>query len=267
MGLPIYYDIYPCKGDTCLGQLLLIHGWGMNSLVWDDLIPLLNDDYEIYIVDLPGLGRSPISQDDYNLESMLEQILTIASPRSIWVGWSLGGLVVQLAALNYPERIEQAYMISSTPKFVSDDVWPGMSKNIFQQFQDYLQEDWEGTLIRFLTLQCKGSETIKEDTKKLREYLFYYGLPATKALRDGLVILGDTDLRKGLTTVHIPLHFIFGEFDALIPKIVFSHIEELNPLIKTYHVKGASHASHISHPQKIKAIIENNQDHDIKASL
>lgn len=249
MALEIYHDIYPCQGEKKFGHLVMVHGWGMNSLVWDDLIPLLLPCYDITIIDLPGMGRSPLPEGEYNLAFLVEKVLALAPAKAIWFGWSLGALVVQKIASQHPERIEQGFLIAGTPKFVASADWPlAMPLNVFEKFQALLEEDWQGTLIRFLTLQCKGSESVKEDTRKLREYLFHYGLPATKALREGLNILKQVDLRHELTQLSVPLTFMFGEYDVLVPNKAQTEIQTINSNIAVFLISGASHAAHISHP-------------------
>lgn len=257
MSLVLYHDTYICTSPSteaakAKGHLVFLHGWGMNSLVWDELIPLLNTDYDVTLIDLPGLGRSPIASGVYDLNTVTEQVLKVAPEKTIWIGWSLGALIVQHINALYPERLQKAFLIAGTPRFVANEQWPyAMPLNVFEKFQALLEEDWQGTLIRFLTLQCKGSESIKEDTRKLREYLFHHGLPANKALREGLNILKDNDLQHALKNNRNGLHFILGEYDTLIPSKVKTTLESMNEYITVDIISGASHVPHLSHPQQV----------------
>ncbi len=38
--------------------LVFFHGWGFDSQVWLSLVPLLEDKYELILVDLPGFGAA-----------------------------------------------------------------------------------------------------------------------------------------------------------------------------------------------------------------
>ncbi len=254
--LSLYHDTYVATAEKARGNLVLLHGWGMNSLVWDDLIPLLNTNYDVTVIDLPGMGRSPISSGDYDLNSITEQILSVAPEKAIWIGWSLGALIVQHINEIKPESIQQAFLIAGTPQFVASDEWIyAMPLDVFEKFQALLEEDWQGTLIRFLTLQCKGSESIKDDTKKLREYLFHHGLPATKALREGLNILKDNQLQDALKNNANSLHFILGEYDTLLPAKVKENLLSLNEHITVDVIAGASHVPHLSHAEQVNTCI------------
>ncbi len=256
--LTLYHDVYPAlEAETdAVPNLVLLHGWGMNSLIWDELVPLLNKQCHITLIDLPGMGRSPLHGGEYTLKSVCEKIIEVAPQRAIWLGWSLGGLCVQYLAQHKPEKIERAFLLAATPKFVASDNWPkAMPEKVFSQFQALLEEDWQGTLIRFLTLQCKGSESIREDTRKMRERLFHHGLPAQKALREGLNILKDNDLREALTACEVPIDFILGEYDTLIPQQAAQAIQALNPQVTIHCVQGASHVPQLSHAQAVAKII------------
>lgn len=65
--------------------LVLFHGWGFDSQIWSHLIHLLEQSYQLYLVDLPGFGLTP-TQDWHafkvNLLAQLPSIFVVA-------GWSM----------------------------------------------------------------------------------------------------------------------------------------------------------------------------------
>ena len=53
--------------------LVMMHGWGMHSGVWQPLVKRLSKDYMLYLVDLPGMGSSrPI--EPYHLHAMADEV-------------------------------------------------------------------------------------------------------------------------------------------------------------------------------------------------
>ncbi len=38
---------------------MLIHGWGLHAIVFDDIVPALLERFRVTVVDLPGMG--PVS--------------------------------------------------------------------------------------------------------------------------------------------------------------------------------------------------------------
>ncbi len=253
-----YYDTFACTGQNQdnPSDLVLIHGWGMHSAVWDELIPPLLEQYQVTVIDLPGLGRSPMPGGDYNLDYLVEQVAAVAPPRAIWVGWSLGGLVASRLALQQPERVMALITIASSPCFVSSKRWPlAMNEQVLQKFREVLQEDWEGTLIRFLALQCKDSQTIKSDIRYLKDIVFLHGLPAQKALREGLKILAEVDLLDDIGKIGCPVLHVFGENDNLVPVGVSKDVLSYQPKAKTAVIKGVSHVPFISAPDLVAAAL------------
>lgn len=252
MTLALYHDVYRCtdiKDAEDAPELIVIHGWGLHSVVWDNVMPVLLSHFQVTVVDLPGLGRSPIPSGDYDLEYLTEQVLAIAPAEAVWMGWSLGGMIAMNAAAKYPERVSGLITVASTPQFVADKHWPlALNAEVLSQFQALLAEDWEGTLVRFLALQCKDSSTIKEDIRFLKEIVFFHGHPSTKALRCGLEVLAGVHLVDKLVQIKAPTLHILGEMDNLIPVGISRSLKESQPDAQIAVIKGASHVPFISDP-------------------
>ena len=250
MGLTLYHDRYRCTGNMDNPpELIVLHGWGMHSLVWDEVMPALLEHFQVTVVDLPGLGRSPMPGGEYTLDYLVEHVLAVAPAKAVWLGWSLGGMVAMRTASQFPERVAGLITVASTPKFVADGQWPlAMKEEVLKAFQQVLLEDAEGTLIRFLSLQCKDSERIKDDIRALKELVYFHGIPAQKALRCGLEILQAVDLRQDLQRIQCPTLHLFGERDHLIPVGVSDAVGDLQPAAHTAVIKGVAHLPFLSAP-------------------
>ena len=63
---------------TTIGQgpwLVLLHGWALNSHVWDDVVPRLASEFTVVCVDLPGHGASEWQPRINDLDSLAESVL------------------------------------------------------------------------------------------------------------------------------------------------------------------------------------------------
>lgn len=246
-----FYNTYRCTGAAAedAEDLVLLHGWGLHSIVWDDVMPALLETFRVTVIDLPGMGQSPLPADEYSLDFISAHIEAVLPRKFHLLGWSLGGLVALALAAKIPERIQTLVTVACSPKYVVADDWlPAMPAAILDKFSQIYAEDNEGTLIRFLALNAKGSMTMKEDVKKLKDILFFCGLPAPRALREGLGILRDTDLRNTLAALTIPSLMIFGEQDQIVPVAVAAEIEARGYPVKISIIKGVSHVPFISAP-------------------
>lgn len=253
MALTLYHDVFRCTGKKegeAIPELVVIHGWGLHSVVWDNVMPTLLSHFQVTVVDLPGLGRSPIPGGDYDLDYLTQQVLQVAPSQAVWMGWSLGGMIAMNAAATFPDRVTGLISVASSPQFVADERWPlALNADVLSHFQALLEEDWEGTLIRFLALQCKDSSTIKEDVRFLKEIVFFHGHPSTKALRCGLDVLANVRLLDSLGSIDVPTLHILGEKDNLIPVGVSRGLKEYQPEAHVAVIKGASHVPFISDPE------------------
>ncbi|MCP5077676.1 MAG: alpha/beta fold hydrolase, partial [Psychromonas sp.] len=48
-------------------DLVLLHGWGVNSAVWQPVVELLGKHFRLHLIDLPGFGESK-AVADYSLD-------------------------------------------------------------------------------------------------------------------------------------------------------------------------------------------------------
>ncbi|WMS89178.1 alpha/beta fold hydrolase [Pleionea litopenaei] len=100
----------------------------------------------------------------------------------------------------------------------------------------------------FLAIQTMGSPTQKEDIQRLKESVFIHGQPSLKALRGGLNILNQTDLRDKAADISHPWLRVYGRLDGLVPVKAAQQIGQLSPSSEESVFRKASHAPFLSHP-------------------
>ena len=219
-----------------------------HSGIWEMLADDLAEHFTLHMIDLPGFGRSPIPGDPYTLDLLTEQVLKVAPDNAHYLGWSLGGLIATNIAIETPERVNKLITVASNPRFVQEDDWQhAMKANIMDSFCRYLEEDYQGTIIRFLAIQAIGSETQKDDIRRLRDTVFIHGVPAGKALRGGLELLNQVDLRSQLNKVKAPMLRLYGRLDSLVPAKTAEQVAGLIPHSQHKVYPKASHAPFLSH--------------------
>jgi len=246
-----FHNTYRCTGSAGdePPDLVLLHGWGLHSIVWDDVMPALLHHFRVTVIDLPGMGQSPLPNQDYTLDFLVDQVREVMPAHCHLVGWSLGGLVAIRLAQRFPQQILSLVTVACSPCFVVRDDWlAAMRAEILQKFAELYEEDNEGTLIRFLALNAKGSDTQQQDVAKLRDILYFCGLPAPRALREGLVILRDADLRDALAELKQPVLMLFGEHDHIVPAAALEAVRDLAPHVEVALMQGVSHVPQVSAP-------------------
>ena len=199
--------------------LVLLHGWGWSSQIWEPLIPLLSQRFQLFLIDLPGFGQSPLGDYDYSFESITPLLTDCVPDTAIWLGWSLGGLFAWWLAANFPEKVEKLITVAASPRFLQDGAWPGISVPTLRQFAAMLRKNFEITLKDFLELQLRGSPGYHTLLVELQRQV-QAAPPQLPALEGGLQLLQTADLRPDLQKITCPSLHIFGERDRIVPAAV-----------------------------------------------
>ena len=236
--------------------LVLVHGWGMHAGVWMPLLPRLEKRWRVTMIELPGHGESDFLQGD--VHDWGRALLKSAPESATWLGWSLGAMVSLAAAATAPERFEALVLAGGTPRFVREPGWEcGMQKTLLDSFANELFSSPERTMLRFLGLQVRGAENERETLKQLRSGVRQRPQAGREALRCGLDLLLQTELRPHLSGLRVPSLWLFGEKDTLVSAKTADHVRRLQPLARTHVIRSAGHAPFLSHPEAcLKALEE-----------
>lgn len=227
--------------------LVLLHGWGMHSGVWQHLVKRLSTQYMLYLVDLPGMGSSrPV--EPYHLHALADEVAQVIPGVSDIMGWSLGGLVAQRIALNQPDRVRRLILVGSTPRFVSSEDWPhGISPVHFHNFAESVNRDYKASMLQFLTLQCMKANDARATLRQLRASFDLKPSPTQTTLNRSLSILLDSDLREEVGALRKPTLLIHGDRDTLAPVTAAHWMSQHLPMAFLRVMAGAAHAPFLSH--------------------
>lgn len=224
-------------------DLVLIHGWGMNSAVWSSLVVPLAESYRLHLIDMPGHGHSNFDSHYTDLDQWVDAVMQVVPESAIWVGWSLGSMLSQRAAVKYPNRVEGLVCMGGTPRFSQNEGWPhAMAQETLLGFATDLKQDHSKTLDRFLLLQAHGDSKVRKLLRPLRQELTSRPKPDEQALKVGLDLLLHTDLRSDMSQIKCHSIWLFGRRDRLVPVAVADDIHSLLPQAQ---IEIFQHAAHL----------------------
>lgn len=238
-------------------SITFLHGWGLNGSIFEPLAEQFTDQWQVDLIDLPGHGKSPLIEGDYTLKNIAQAVADALTEKTTLLGWSLGGMVAQQVAIDFPDKVKQLILIASTPQFIKSKEWPcATSEAVLDSFSTALENDYKSTLQTFLALQAKGSESAREDIRLMRKKLFSHGEPQTTALQGGLEILKSSRLRGQLNKITMPVQIIMGQHDTLMPHPAGPEFNKLLSDSQCHIIKHAGHAPFISHLEETTNIIK-----------
>lgn len=136
--------------------VMLVHGFGNESHIWEDFAPSVAGVYQVYAMDLRGHGDSdwdPEARYDYeshqaDLEAVTENL---GFERVVLVGHSLGGRVCMRYAAANPAQVAGLVIVDSAPELdargitrISQDVEQHRdpSFDTVQQYESYLSTSY-----------------------------------------------------------------------------------------------------------------------------
>jgi len=245
--------------------LVFIHGWGLNSAVWQPCLTQLAKNFEVITLDLPGFATNKDYQlGEYSLVEITDAIAQVVAKPAVYIGWSLGGLVASQMAIMHPEQVLALITVASSPQFVEQENWPGIKAHVLANFHQQLAEDTTKTINNFLKIQAMGSPHIRQDIKVIRDLVMQYQQPERQALDDSLRLLETSNLSEQLAAIKQPFLRLYGKLDGLVPKQVIPLVASLAPNSEQHIFAQASHAPFISHQAEFLAILQSWLSEQIK---
>lgn len=113
--IDLYYESHGF-GDP----ILLIPGLGSDANTWAPFVPKFSDRYRVVIVENRGSVRSSIPPSPYTTVQMAEDAAalldTLGIRRAHVIGKSMGGMIAQILAARYPEKVRSVVLASTIMK-------------------------------------------------------------------------------------------------------------------------------------------------------
>lgn len=240
--------------------LVLLHGWALNSRVFDTLAATLERDFSLLAIDLPGHGRSPEPEDlqrqGWTLPALAAIVRPLVPRGALLLGWSLGGQVVLQLAHDAPGHAAALVLVSTTPRFTRGDGWnDGVAPELLAHFAAHLRSDYRATVHDFLELQVRGSREAGAALAALQAALFAQGEAPAAVLQRSLEVLRQADLRAQLPAITTPALVIGGQYDRVTPPGAARALAAALPDARHHELARCGHAPFLTHEAEFAALL------------
>ena len=109
---------YTEKGEGT--PLILLHGNGEDSSIFDKFGEKLSKKYRVIAIDTRGHGKSPLGEEDFSIYQFAEDLKDFMDLHKIEkaniLGFSDGGNIAMVFASKYPERVEKLILNGANSK-------------------------------------------------------------------------------------------------------------------------------------------------------
>ncbi len=244
--------------------LFLLHGFSGSTSDWTEIIPLLNNNFNIITVDLIGHGKSdsPVDVSLYTTQAMVEQLFKIikkiTDKKIFLAGYSMGGRVALSFAVKHKEILNGLILESSSAgikdekqrieRIQSDEKLAQFIENHpIEEFVDY----WMNIDLFKSQKNLPKSILVKVRESKLKNNKtgLAYSL---RGFGQGTM----PNLLNEIKNVSIKSLLISGELDLKYSKIN-SELSKLFPDVQHIIIKNAGHNTHLEQPSSFADVINN----------
>jgi pimeloyl-ACP methyl ester carboxylesterase len=233
---------YVPLGDPAGRAVVLIHGYTDSARDWVPLVPYLSAQLRLILVDLRGHGRSDKPECCYTRWDFAYDVKLLLDAlgveRADLVGHSLGSLIVQSFAENWPERARRVVLISSSggPRAGSPPRKPAYDyASQIRQLREPLDPDSP-----FMVEWWASPTPVDEDFIR-RERRDSAAIPLRvwlAVLDQGLVY---EDLQRTLPRLRAPALLLWGSKDPIIEEEARQTLREALPQAQVKVFPGLGH--------------------------
>lgn len=237
-------------------NIIILNGWGIHTEIWKFIVHNLRHQFKFHLIDLPGSGKNK-NITPIKIDKIIEILRQKMPKNSIWIGWSIGGLIVNYFGLCYPEYVLAIINVASSPCFIEKKNWPGIKKNVVNKLYFNLKTRYHQTIRNFLDLEQIISQKFHSDIIVLKNILSLQSQPHLELLKNNLEIIFLLDLRLDIILLRTPLLRIYGELDNLVPTSIIPILDKQWPQTKSVVIKKAAHAPFITNKNEFCFILSN----------
>ena len=205
---------YSIKGSGT--PLVLIHGFGEDSRIWEDFLPTFKD-FKVVTIDLPGSGDSEV-MENMSIARMAKVIHAVLKAeeiaKCIMIGHSMGGYVTIAFAKLYPSKLLGFGLFHSHPYADSAEKKAGRKKGI-----DFIKNNGVKPFFRGLTPQLFAPEFVKTNKPIIDKTIDRANqLPEKGIIAQLKAMRNRPDNTSVLKNAQVPVLFIIGKKDRAVPE-------------------------------------------------
>ncbi len=249
-------------GDIANPAVLLVHGLGAAGLSdWRLLVPALEKDFHVILLDLPGFGRSSAPPGQYsptNYARVLREVKQRYHAKPIYViGHSMGGAVSLRYTALYPDDVKQlvlvnaagilertAFMKNNAHAFIQGNALPiaiGGTKSLAQGISDRLFGVLGG---------------LYDPTQTIGNNEFVWGriFSGSSNMNAGMALVAE-DFTQAVLSLQPPVRLIWGDRDPIAPLRTGKLLAAQLPDADLQVIRGAEHMPMFTHTSDFNRLI------------
>lgn len=242
---------YRIEGDPGGKPIVFANSLGTDFRLWDRLIPLLPKGLRILRFDNRGHGLSSCPAGDYTMTQLVDDtaglIRALDFKDCLFVGLSIGGLIVQGLAASHPDLVRAMVISNSAARIGNEQMWRDRITSLradgIEAIADDIMQRWFATSFHqqhALELGAWRNMLTRTPTAG------YIGCSAAIAA---------CDFSASSALLDLPALVIAGSEDGSVPPAVARATADLIPGARFELLDDSAHLSCVEHPREYAGIL------------
>lgn len=233
--------------------LVFIHDIGTDGRIWKEQMAFFSQNYRVIAMDLPAHGKSsPFKDEIYTIErtahALKEGLDVLQIDQAVFVGVSMGAAVAMKIAHNYPSTARGLVLVSPWC-YLDNEV---MMKKIILLAEEQGLEP----MLNYLSPYFFSGIIFKDHPEVIDKWKAI-GLDQDQdALLPALTACLALDLRWLIKSMAVPILFVTGPFNLLIPPPLVKAIAEQIPGAQVEVMEERGHFPFLEEPEGFNKLIE-----------
>jgi len=240
-GINTYVDI---QGDG--PWLVLSHSLACDHTMWDEQIEALTRDYRVVRYDTRGHGRSSAPDGIYSLDLLAADLNDLLDALNIdkahLVGLSMGGMIGQIFALQYPSRLH-TLVLCDTSSAYSDSVAPVWKERVRVAQMEGMTALAEPTVERWFTERFHRASPAT--IRRFRDLVAGTTLDGYAGCSEAILKIRATER---LNEISVPVLVVVGEQDQGTPVEMAQIIHDQISASELAIIGDAAHFPNVEQP-------------------
>lgn len=248
----LYYELIDCTEPWRAGvpPAVLIHGLGTDRRLWLYQVPELCGHVPTLLVDLRGHGRSSAPPGEWTVADMARDVVrllrVLGAERAHLVGLSLGGMVAQQVALDYPY---------ATASLVLADTIAGPRRGEQQRLQEALAFIAGHSMRDIAEARITTAFSDAIDPLLRRHFIEQVALNDKASYERAARAAFSFDVRDRLAEIAAPTLVLVGDADRTFPQPWMEDVGSGIRGARTVRLAGAGHLSNLERPHEFNRAV------------
>lgn len=240
------------SGNPDGAPLLFINSLGTDLRIWDAVVTHFEASYRLVRYDKRGHGLSDCPPAPYTIRDHAEDLVCLLDrlemETAVLIGISVGGLIAQDVAANWPERVSKLVLCDTAAKIGTAEMW---NQRITTLRTDGMESLADAILSRWFAPDFQSQQPVA-----YRGYRHMLTRTPVIGYTGTCAAIRDADLTAATRTIQTPTLVLCGAEDSATAPELVQGLADLMPKARFAAIPKAGHLPCVERPEETAVLIQ-----------